>query len=306
MLLINNSLRNIRKLNNINKILIIIIIKIPILLGCYNTNTIRNIHTRILSTSSNQQYSISAVAHETNIPSTIITIISTIISSATDNVEVLGWEHFSQVNISSISTICCIMNNNSPSSNIINEILILIRSDIHRHINERQYIHSIIIIIIIRIPISLLNINMNSIRNITSNNSTGIDYQCKISAVSHVTNSPDMSLIIIESALRNGTINELQLISWEEISHTDKSRISTITSIGYSNSPNNNIMIIIPILISSLIHRQINVRLSFNSTIYFLFSAVRTSKSCIIGQITDSIDCNPKPNHSRSARSNIG
>ena len=148
MLLISNSLCNIRKLNNINKILIIIIIKIPILFRCYNTNTIQNILTSIFSTTSNHQDSISTITHETNIPSTIITIISTILSSETNNVKESTREHFSQVNISSISTVSSIMNNNSPNSNIINEILILIRSNVHRHINKRQDIHSKIIIII--------------------------------------------------------------------------------------------------------------------------------------------------------------
>ena len=148
MLLINNSLRNIRKLNNINKILIIIIIKIPILFRCYNTNTIQNILTSIFSTTSNHQDSISTITHETNIPSAIITIISTILSSETNNVKESTREQFSQVNVSSISTVSSIMNNNSPGSNVINEILILIRSNVHRHINKRQDIHSKIIIII--------------------------------------------------------------------------------------------------------------------------------------------------------------
>ena len=177
------------------------------------------------------------------------------------------------------------------------------------NVQKINYINRLHFLIIIIIPFFFFTSYINYMFNVSTRSfCKSFDFQDSISTISHIADNPSTSRIII-STVFSSPINNHEItveIILEEVSQIDISSISTIASIMNSNGPNGNIINEILISIRTNLNRQVNVRLSFNSTVHSLVGAVRTSKSCIIGQITDSIDCNPKPNHSRSARSNIG
>ena len=111
----------------------------------------RNISTRIFSKRFDYQNSIGTISHVSDGPSTGHIIISTITSSPTNNHKIImeiTIEQISQIDISGISTITSIPNCNSPCSNIINEIAILITSNIYRQINNRNRINSATVFLI--------------------------------------------------------------------------------------------------------------------------------------------------------------
>ena len=103
-----------------------------------------NVSARSLSKSFNYQNSFSTISHIANSPFTGHIIISTILSSPINNHKItmeIIIKEVSQIDISSISTVTSIMNSNSPNSNIIDKILILITSNLYRQISDRNRIN---------------------------------------------------------------------------------------------------------------------------------------------------------------------
>ena len=136
-----NSFYRIRYNNNINKLICFIISLIPLSFITGYSHIMRNINTVMFSTSVNSESNVSSVIQITDIPS-ITSIISTISQSTINKLKVSAREEIPQSNISCISSITCIRHNNSPNSNIINKVLILITSNINRNINNRNRINS--------------------------------------------------------------------------------------------------------------------------------------------------------------------
>ena len=101
----------------------------------------RNIYTIMFSTSVNSESNVSAVIQITDIPD-ITSITSSISQSTINKLKVTAWEEIPQSNIGCISTITSIRHNNSPNSNIINKVLILITGNVNRNINNRNRINS--------------------------------------------------------------------------------------------------------------------------------------------------------------------
>ena len=134
-----NSFHRIR--NNINKLVCIIIGHVPLSLITGYCHCMINIITFMFSTRIDSESNISAVSQITDIPG-ITSITSTISQSTINKLKVTAWEEIPQSNIGCISTITSIRHNNSPNSNIINKVLILITSNINRNINNRNRINS--------------------------------------------------------------------------------------------------------------------------------------------------------------------
>ena len=138
---IRHSFNRIRQNNHINSLISLIVSEIPLSLITSYRNCMINILTIMFSTRINHQSNISTISQVSNCPNTsFIIIIQT--RSTINKLKVIRWEKIFQSNVSCISTITGIGNSNSPNSNIINKILILITSNIHRQINNRNRINS--------------------------------------------------------------------------------------------------------------------------------------------------------------------
>ena len=205
---IRHSFNRIRQNNHINSLISLIVSEIPLSLITSYRNCMINILTIMFSTRINHQSNISTISQVSNCPNTsFIIIIQT--RSTINKLKVIRWEKIFQSNVSCISTITGIGNSNSPNSNIINKILILITSNIHRQINNRNRINSQISCVLSsirtsnsqiisqitnilnsRIPSHIISNEITIINPITNTHNINIKSNCSILTSSNVSYKP--------------------------------------------------------------------------------------------------------------------